>query len=260
MEKVEKGKKNILFVALTLLNKPGVLEKVAEIFAKHGVNILSGIHYGPSEKKESIWFFSADFTGSDTSPKKIFKELEQFEPVLSIEYGVKEYGNILLPPFSIELNVLGTGIIVQEKTWLKEVNKAIVEELGTGGEALVFHMGFKAGYRIVDYWTKTTGLSGETLIPLILEVMKIFNWIGDYKIVKLDVKKNDLVFRVWNLMDCETFEKRMSKPTSHYFRGVISGFMSKIFKKRIIFVETKCVAEGDSYCEFRAKRERLLKL
>ena len=251
MEKVGEEKRNILFAALTLLNKPGVLEKIAEILARHGVNILSGTHYGPSDSREGVWFFSADFTKADVSHKEIFKEIEKLDPVLSIEYGVKEYGNILLPPFSIELNVLDAGIIVQEKTWIREVNKAIVEELGTGGEALVFHMGFKAGYKIVNYWTENTGLSGEILIPLIFEIMKIFNWIGDYKIVKFNLKKPDVVFRVWNLMDCESFKDKIDKPTSHYFRGVISGFTSKISGKQLVFIESKCVARGEPYCEFK---------
>lgn len=251
MEKVEGEKKNILFAALTLLNKPGVLEKIAEILARHGVNILSGIHYGPSGSRESVWFFSADFTNADASHKKIFREIEKLDPVLLIEYGVKKYGSILLPPFSIELNVLDTGIIVQEKTWIREVNKAIVEELGTGGEALVFHMGFKAGYKIVDYWAENTGLSGEMLIPLIFEIMKIFNWIGDYKIVKFNLKKSNVVFRVWNLMDCESFKNKMDKPTSHYFRGVISGFMSRISGEQLVFIESRCVAKGEPFCEFK---------
>ena len=54
MEILKDEKKNTLFVALILLNKPGVLRQVAEIFAKHNVNILSGIHYGSADKKESI--------------------------------------------------------------------------------------------------------------------------------------------------------------------------------------------------------------
>ena len=76
MEIAKDEKRNILFVVLILLNKPGVLKRVAEIFAKHNVNILSGIHYGPADKKENIWIFSADFIYADVDPETIFKKLK----------------------------------------------------------------------------------------------------------------------------------------------------------------------------------------
>ncbi len=88
---------------------------------------------------------------------------------------------------------------------------------------------------------------------LALEAAKLFNWIDDYKILKLDLKKPNITFRVWNLMDCSPFKEKMRETTSHYFRGMISGFVSKIAGKDLVFVETKCIAKGDPYCEFKTK-------
>ncbi len=99
MEVFKDEKKNILFTALILLNKPGVLRRVAEIFARHNVNILSGIHYGPADKKESIWVFSADFTHADAAPEVIFKEIEKLDIVYSVKYGVKRLAKYYFLPF-----------------------------------------------------------------------------------------------------------------------------------------------------------------
>jgi len=253
MEILEDEQRKILFGALVLLNVPGVMRQVAEILAKHNVNILSGIHYGPPKSKENVWIFSADFTQADAPPEKVFREIKKLEAVLSLEYGVEKYGRILLPPFSIKLNVLNKGVIIQKKTWLREVNRVIVEEFGTGAEALIFHIGFKAGYRIVDHWARVSGLEGRRLIVLALEAMKLFNWISEYEILKLDLEKPDIIFRVWDLMDCTPFRGKMDSPTSHYFRGIISGLASRIAGKQVIFTETKCVAKGDPYCEFKIR-------
>ena len=253
MEIAEDEQRHILFAALVLLNVPGVLRQIADVFAKHNVNILSGIHYGPLDSRENTWIFSADFTNADASPEKVFKEIENLDVVLSVEYGVRRFGKLLLSPFWIELNVLDKEVIIQKKSWLREVNRVIVEEYGSGAEALVFHVGFKVGYRIVDHWMKASGLTGKHLIILAFEAAKLFNWISEYEILELDLNKPDIIFRVWNLMDCSPFREGLSKATSHYFRGMISGIVSRIVQKQIVFVETKCLAKGDPHCEFRIK-------
>lgn len=249
MEILEKDR-NILFTALKLVNVPGVLSRVAGVLGKYNVNILSGVLYGPSDSKVAIWIFSADFTNSKAPPKVVLKEIEKLDIVLSCEYGTRRIGRMLFPPFFVELNLLDRGVIIQRKVWLHEVNRIILEEFGSGAEALFFHIGFRAGYRIVDYWSKASGLKGEDLVTLVLEVVKGLNWISDYE-VELNLKKTKGVLRVWDLMDCLPFRDRENKPTSHYFRGIISGYISRVLGRRIVVLETKCIAKGDPYCEFK---------
>jgi len=112
----------------------------------------------------------------------------------------------------------------------------------------------RAGYRVTDYWAKASGLKGGDLAIVAFEAVKEFNWISDYEIVKFDLAKPDIMFRVWDLMDCTPFRGKEKKTTSHYFRGIVSGFISKLADKRIVFIETKCIAKGDPYCEFRTER------
>jgi len=250
MEILEKEDTDILFIALRLVNVPGVMKQVASILAEYNVNILSGIIYGPSDSPESLWIFSADFTNSKASPEVILDKIRKLDVVLSCEYGVKKMGKMLFPPYFIELNILGMGAIIERRRWLQEVNKVILEEFGSGAEALFFHVGFRAGYRIVEYWTEASGLKGKNLIVLALEVMKGLNWISDYSVERIDLIKPDILFRVWNLMDCSPFKGKEKRATSQYFRGILSGFISRIIGKHVVLKETKCIAKGDPYCEF----------
>jgi len=253
MEILEREDRNIVFIALKLVNIPGVLKRVSDILAGYNVNILSGVIYGPSGSKESTWIFSADFTEAKASPEEVLSRIGELDVVLSHEHGVKRMGRVLFPPFFVELCVLDRGVIIQRRRWLREVNRVIVEELGSGAEALFFHIGFRVGYRIVDYWSRASGLKGKDLLILAFEVVKGFNWISNYEMEKLDLAKPDIVFRVWDLMDCTPFRGREKKTTSQYFRGIVSGFISRLVGKRIVLTETKCIAKGDPYCEFRTQ-------
>ena len=255
MEIIGRKERNIVFWALTLANIPGVLRSIAEVFAKYNVNILSGLLHAPPESKEAVWIVATDFTEALKRPEEVFDEFRKLNIVLHVDYGVKRFGNILIPPFQIRLNVLEKGVIVQKKSWLKEVNRAIVEEFGSGAEALMFHIGFQAGCRVADRWREASGLSGKELIVLGFETVRVFNWISDYKIVKLNLYRPEIVFRVWDLMDCSPFKGQMKEPTSHYFRGIVSGYISRITGKQVVFVETRCIAKGDPYCEFTSIRK-----
>ncbi len=250
MEILSEEPRKVVFVALRLLNIPSTLRQVVEVLSRNNVNILGGLHYGPAGSKESIWIFAADFTEAVVNPDRVFDEIRKLKVVLSVEYGAKQIGRIVFPPFHISLNILDRGIIIQRKSWLREINRVIIEELGAGAEALVYHVGFRAGYRVVDYWQKASGLSGSDLIILAFEAVKVFNWISDYKIIRLDIDKYDMVFRVWDLMDCAPFRGQLNRPASHYFRGIMSGYISKVFGREIVLEEKKCIAVGDLYCEF----------
>ena len=61
MEILEEEDRNILFIALELVNVPGVLSRVAGVLGKYNVNILSGVLYGPSDSKVAIWIFFSRF-------------------------------------------------------------------------------------------------------------------------------------------------------------------------------------------------------
>ncbi len=243
-------KRPIYFIAVRLVNVPGALSRVAGVLARYGVNILSGVHYAPPEAKEGVWVFAADFTKASRPVEDVVKELEKVDGIKAVEWGVKRFGRILLPPFTVKYSVLGKGAVLERREWLGEVNKVIVKELGPGAEALMFHVGFRAGYSTVDYWKEISGLKGEALLRLYLEVVKALNWISEYEILVCDLTRPRVMFRVWDLRDCSVLKGRVDRPTSNYFRGVFSGVLSRLTGKMVILREVRCVAMGDPYCEF----------
>ena len=58
-----------------------------------------------------------------------------------------------------------------------------------------------------------------------------------------------MIVRIWDSMECE-IGKGSETCFSRWTRGLIAGFASKYFGKKVTVVETRCIAKGDPYCEF----------
>jgi predicted hydrocarbon binding protein len=97
------------------------------------------------------------------------------------------------------------------------------------------------------------GLTGMRLIEWLVNVGHVAGW-GSISIVKRDVspERVEFVFHVKNppLLGLA----KSAKPVDHIFRGMIAGGESMAFDADVEAIETKCVAQGNPYCEFVAKR------
>ena len=59
------------------------------------------------------------------------------------------------------------------------------------------------------------------------------------------------IVKVWNNIECSLGKKKnVKKPFSHWLRGLLAGFGTRFFGKKVSVIETKCIAKGDPYCEF----------
>jgi predicted hydrocarbon binding protein len=59
---------------------------------------------------------------------------------------------------------------------------------------------------------------------------------------------------VHDLFECLPFQGKMTKPTSHLFRGYLTGVMSVLFASHITVLETECIAKGDAECVFTTEQ------
>jgi len=89
----------------------------------------------------------------------------------------------------------------------------------------------------------------EEVLRLLSELKSEENW---GKISFRDVNYTRGSGRVLIFGSFETVANDDSQLSCHFFRGFLSGFLSKLFeKKNITIVEEKCASKGDKYCEFR---------
>ena len=54
---------------------------------------------------------------------------------------------------------------------------------------------------------------------------------------------------VYDSFECELF-RGSDRPRSNLVRGMIAGWATELFKRKVSVKEVKCIAKDDPYCEF----------
>jgi predicted hydrocarbon binding protein len=122
------------------------------------------------------------------------------------------------------------------------------ELFGTGGEVVIFEEGETVGAKEVEELTKMVGR--DNIVPLLpnLPFLLQVTGVGRPEIVSMDLERLDVVFRIYDCVECE--HRISSVPYSRWIKGMLVGFMSTLFERPCRAEETKCIAMGDRYCEF----------
>ena len=68
------------------------------------------------------------------------------------------------------------------------------------------------------------------------------------------MEKGEVAIKVYDSSECELF-KGSKKCESHLIRGMLAGWFSQLFRKEVKVREVKCIAKGDSYCQFEVKAQ-----
>lgn len=104
---------------------------------------------------------------------------------------------------------------------------------------------------------KLYGIEHQKFLELLIDTAEMGGW-GKIELAKFDEKERSGTFIIYNSI--ATCKIKKSEPVDHIWRGLAAGGLSSVFEEDIDMLETKCVAMGDSYCEFPFKpREEMKK-
>jgi len=227
--------RRITIVSLKLKAEPDFLVEPIEFFSKHKVGVLSCIVQAHPDRLFVRATIFLDLTHSISSKEKIITGL------LSLP-GVQEVELLEFPITHGEARLVAFT--------LGEIQDLfdMLRNLGTGGKAMLFNMGFKAGQdladRVVEFFE-----SGKRALEYMLLYHESLGH-GKFEILKY-IDGVECRVRADELSECVGVKS--NEPNSHLFRGLLSGFMTKLWKEEVLVKEVKCVAKGDEYCEFRIK-------
>lgn len=174
----------------------------------------------------------------DLTESKISKK-DLIDGLLSLP-GVEEVHLLELPLTHGEARL--TTFTLEEMQDLLDM----LRNLGTGGKAIMFNMGYRAGYSLASRIKDLFSSNREALEYMLLYHESLGH--GSFKI-KRYVDGYEAVITAKELFECVGL--KMPEPNSHLFRGVLSGFLSKLWNTKVEVKETKCAAKGDEYCEFK---------
>ena len=233
-------------------DKPNVLRDAFGVFTDHNMHILSVSAYAiPGENIVQVFVF-ADAKDADVS-------LEEFREILKEEMGydvrvteslVKGFmmGELAFPLYVFP----GVRSMIMLEPDFQEMLKGFYRKLGDIAATFLYHLTYSGGKLMSEYLSRKLGLKGRELLVETLKFYQASGW-GRVELVEYNPYRLNIVLRLYESIECKAFG-RSDKPASQFIRGHLSGLLSGLLKINVRAVETKCIAMGDPYCEFRLER------
>ncbi|HDD34087.1 MAG TPA: hypothetical protein ENG30_02940 [Thermofilaceae archaeon] len=177
------------------------------------------------------------------SAEELCERLKAAEGVRGI-YALRVERNSPVPLLTCEFYFLGSKALIVPFILVREALKSFYSELGTAGRALVFGIGRRMGEafrRIMG-----TGRLRED-IERLLEGLKALGLCEEY-----EVSRNGHRVKIWGLLECVNAAEP-GKANSELLRGLMSGIACSILSRDVAYIEERCIAKGNEYCEFKLR-------
>ena len=241
------SKKKIYLDSLHLENKPGALGNLANLLAVRGMNILEGyfggMSYGP--KANVSFFVESTNQRLDEGWLKEFVESSVYVSDVEVKAGVEGFVADSLN-FPLTWNN-GDRAVLMRMGGLKAMLDAVKSADSEKGKLSIYNQGFSYG-KVA--WADTMSVHYPKTREGLAEMLEIYTatgW-GRPELVELDAPHRRAKVRFRNGFEC--VDTGTGRPASNLIRGHLAGALSIFFGTDVKAVETKCISEGDSYCEF----------
>jgi predicted hydrocarbon binding protein len=141
----------------------------------------------------------------------------------------------------------GERCLIITQTRVAEICKRLSEIFQSGAELIIFEAGKAAGKNFVEKRPEATKVDKTTFLKMLTQRFTDAG-LGKIEIVEFDAEKAAVTFRIYN-----NFFAELGCNNTNY-RSCIEGFVSGIYEHVISITpkikKTKCIADGDPYCEW----------
>lgn len=245
---------------IVVRNVPGKLYEIAQLIYRHKLNILS-VDTSVEVLIEGLGyvgvFLVIDLTDNPyVNLREIAEEIRKIEGVYLCEHIPPKAQGLVIDEKTLPL--LGAGdrriVIVSEGGIMGLLGNAR-KKLGDYIYGVVsWHTGYATGGNIYSE-IKEYGIKEPlNFFDLFCKVCVVYGGFDRYEIVKFDEENEVVEVRVWGNVECK-IAKLIGQAGSYFAKGMLAGFLSKLFGVDIRGDEIKCIAKGDEYCEFRFYKE-----
>lgn len=145
-----------------------------------------------------------------------------------------------------EIRIAGENWVLMTASTFRDVVKGTERILESGAVTVWLEAGRHAGRELSENLVRL-GMEFEEL-PAVFE--EFFTQGGWGKIqAKVDSTKREALVTIRN--SATALQTNAKEPVCHFVRGFIAGVCDVMFHGPTECFETKCLAKGDAYCEFR---------
>ncbi|MEM2940788.1 MAG: 4-vinyl reductase [Thermoproteota archaeon] len=246
--------KKIYFISFTVTRGETPTPLLTTLSKKHGLKIVGLVRESVTIKEEtevSIFLETPEKMERKKLENLIKKEIEneKIEGVKDIRV-FDHMGNFDADVYHFPITIGGSRAVIFSPPILEGLVKGFRESFGTTiVQTILWNQGKEIGKTIVEMYKKDFGLSkARDVLEMLRARALMFGW-ARMEIVTFNEVKRRAVIRVFDNWECSIF-KGSNEPQSHFIRGILAGFFNAIFGEGFYAAEVKCIAKGDSYCEF----------
>jgi len=191
-----------------------------------------------------------DVTDKKNSINDIERDLRKLRFTKEITVINPLPSGIILDNTLFPLSFMGERAIICTESFFKALLKDMREYLGTAHAVWLYHVGVNTGCNLYEKILKI--VNKERIDEIVHLAQGLLQHVG-FGIIRItyDVSRCQASIDVKDSFECKLFSNSQ-QPESHYLRGMLAGFLSKVFKREVKVEEHKCIAMGDEYCEFKA--------
>ncbi len=241
-------------IIVEAFSKPGVLASISSMLAERDLDIIYCTAIAAEDKRGGI-IFLVDFTDSDAMPQSIAEELKSLEFVEDVTIIEPIVNGFLIDDATFPIMLGRRRALILDDGMLQGIFISFREHLGSGGEAMLYHLGLEAGRsrgRHAAMLAQRVGIKSlDKGLETVAKALKALGY-GIIEFIELQENPPRARVRIYNSIECE-LGRGAGHPFSQYIRGLINGIMSEFFKREMTAREVKCIAMGDPYCEFELK-------
>lgn len=234
------------------ISRPGVLASLSGRIAEKGLDIPYCTSTAARAGERGGLLFIVDLTDSDVEPEDLAEELRGFDFVADVRIIEPIVDGFIIDDATFPIMLGRRRALILDESMLRAIFVSFRERLGSGAEAMLYHLGLEVGRirgRHALQLARRLGIEdvGKRL-ETVAKALKALGY-GVIEFVEVDERAPRIRVRIHSSIECE-LGRGADRPFSQYIRGLISGLASEVFQREMITEETRCIARGDPHCEF----------
>lgn len=236
------------------LKKSGILAQILDVFRNENIPILQ-LKVSTVSPNNPIRILIVADIQTKQIVEKLASNIMQVPGVESVEYTPPLFDGVALDVWSFPPIFQGQRIIFFRKSLLEGMLKEGWRRMGEDFAVLLYYAYFHGALKTYKNFYVKIGAKKENIVRLTEELFRMFGY-GILEIVSL--KEKEAIARVYDSFECSIFQG-VNQSRGAIVRGLIAGWIAGYWNAKYddIFVkETKCIAKGDPYCEYRIWRKK----
>ncbi len=190
---------------------------------------------------------------SEDKIKRILEKIPRIKKVKSITKA-KKYGNVIFSDKMFYFNLLNSRWILIGPAFMKALIKELRSVIGNNvADILLLTLGKTIGEIAYNYYTLLGNFESiSNTIGFLEMILSISGW---GKIEGFDVRKDKIILTLMDLWECNILLDNNIDANPQLFKGVLSGFFSKVFNKEVNVYHVSTRRKNNSvYCVFEITR------